>query len=127
MAHSNRRRGEEGPGPQDVSSLMVLFNAARYAEAADLAQEIALRFPRHPFGWKVLGDALTQLGRSADALAPMQKAAALSSGDAEAHNNLGTAFRDQGRFTEALASCRRALAIWPDFAEAHSNLGNALN
>jgi protein O-GlcNAc transferase len=117
---------EENPSPQDVQALLALFNGARYMEAATLAQAVTRRFPRHAFGWKVLGATLKQLGRNADALAPMQRAVALSPQDAEAQNNLGAALQDLGRFDEAAACSRRALQIRPNFAEAHSNLGNAL-
>ncbi len=95
-------------------------------EAATLAQALTRRFPRHPFGWKVLGATLRQLGRSADALAPAQKVIALSPKDAEAHNNLGNVLTDLGQLAEAVASYRRALEIKPDYAEAHNNLGAAL-
>ena len=109
-----------------MNKLLALFAEARYLEAANLAQAMTRRFPRYPFGWKVSGATLKQLGRNADALAPMRKAVALAPGDAEAHNNLGATLRDLGRFGEAAACSRRALLIRPDFAEAHCNLGNAL-
>ena len=83
-------------------------------------------FPHDGFGWKALGVVLQQMGRSADALVSMQKAAALSPSDAEAHNNWGSALKDLGQLDEAVASYHRALKIKPDFAEAHNNLGNGL-
>ena len=84
------------------------------------------RFPRHAFGWKALGAAWKEMGWTEDALAPMQRAAALSPDDAEAHTNLGNTLNDLGRLDEAEASHRRALAIHPGLAEAHYNLGNTL-
>lgn len=114
------------PGPQDVNALIALFTAGQYAGAATAAEAMTRRFPRHPFGWKVWGAALKQLGRDADALAPMQKAVALAPENAEAQNNLGATLRDLGRLEEAAACSQRALKIRPDFAEAHLNLGNAL-
>jgi predicted O-linked N-acetylglucosamine transferase (SPINDLY family) len=84
------------------------------------------RFPQHGFGWKVLGAAFKQLGRSAEALAPMQKAAALAPEDANAHNNLGAVLQDLGRLDEAAASLELALQIDPGNAQAHSNLGVTL-
>jgi protein O-GlcNAc transferase len=125
MAYSNTRP-IENPSVQDLNALLALFTEARYEETTALAEAMTRRFPRHPYGWKVLGAALRQLGRNSDALAPMQQAVGLVPEDAEAHNNLGATLRDLGRLSEAVASSRRALKIRPDFAEAHSNLGDAL-
>ena len=122
---SPRHKGNK-PSPQEINALMALFTEGRYTEAATLAQSMTERFPLHEFGWKVLGVLFQQRGRSADALIPMQKATALSPGDAEAHSNLSNTFRDLGRLDEAEISCRRALKIKPNYAEAHSNLGNIL-
>jgi len=118
---------ETNPSFQEINTLVLLFSQGRYTEAASLAHMMTVRFPLHGFGWKVLGAAFSQMGRSADALAPMQKAAALSPSDAEAYYNVGVTFHSLGRHDEAEASYRRALALKPDFAEVHSNLGVTLN
>ena len=115
-----------GPGQQKIDLLVSRFKQKRYLEAETLARSMTQRFPRYGFGWKALGVVLRQTGRSGDALAPMQKAAALSPGDAEAHYNLGNALRDLGQLDDVVASYRRALEIRPDYAEAHNNLGNVL-
>ncbi len=114
------------PSTQEINTLVALFNKGGLTEAAALAQTMTVRFPQHGFGWKVLGAVFKQTGRNADALAPMQRAAALSPSDAQAHSNLGATLQDLGRLDEAEASLRRALQIKPDYAEAHSNLGIAL-
>ncbi len=116
----------KNPTPQESNKLMALFNEGRYTEAATLAQAMTLRFPLHGFGWKVMGAVFKQMGRSADALAHMQKAAALSPDDADAHSSLGNILSDLGRLDEAETSYRRALEINTNFAEAHSNLGATL-
>ena len=114
------------PSHQERKTLVATFAEGRYSEAATLAQVLTVRFPLHGFGWKALGAVFQQMGRSADALAPMQKAAALLPGDAEAHGNLGNTLKDLGRLDEAEVSYRLALEINPDFAEAHNNLGATL-
>lgn len=114
------------PSQQELEMLVALFNKGRYTEASTLSQSMTVRFPLHGFGWKALGVALKKMGQTADALGPMQKAVALSLGDAEAHNNLGDVLRDLRQLDDAVASCRRALEIKPDYVEAHNNLGNAL-
>jgi tetratricopeptide (TPR) repeat protein len=114
------------PSRQEIDAIIALFGAARYAEAATLAQTLTARFPREAFGWKALGAAWKELGWLDDALAPMQKAVALLPGDAEAHTNLGNVLNDLGRLEEAAAAHRRALKIRPGLAEAHYNLGCTL-
>lgn len=95
----------------------------RYQEAEELALSLTVRFPLWGTGWKALGVALKQLGRSEDALKPMQSAVALSPNDAESHTNLSALLQDLGRLREAESSCQRALAIDPLSAVAHNNLG----
>jgi Flp pilus assembly protein TadD len=98
----------------------------KYAEALPLAQTITKRFPGHGFSWTVLGSVLMQMGRNADALAPMQNAVALSPNNPDVHNNLGIVLRNLRRLDEAEASCRRALQLNQDYAEAHYILGMIL-
>jgi len=116
----------KNPSPQEINTLVALFTEGRYTDAATLAQAMTVRLPLHMVGWKMLGVAFKQMGRNADALAPMQKAAALSPSDAEVHNILGITLYDLSRLDEAEASYRRALQINPDYAQAHNNLGATL-
>jgi len=117
-------RQDEGPSPQDVKTLVALFSQGRYAEAANLASAMTVKFPQHGFGWKALGAVFGQTGRIADALGPLQKAALLLAHEASVHNDLANALRMLGRLDEAVASFQRALLIRPDDAEVHIILGN---
>lgn len=121
-----RNGGRRQPKPQKMNTLVGLFNQERYAEAEIRARNVTEQFPHYGFGWNLLGAALQQQGRSAEALGSMQKAVRLSPGDAEGHSNLGNVLRDLRQLDEAMHSYRRALKIKPDYAEAHNNLGNAL-
>jgi len=114
------------PTLQELNTLVDLFGQGRLAEAESLAQSMTGRFPLHEFGWKALGAVYLQTGRIADALAPMQKVAALSPDDVETHYTLGSTLYNVGRLDEAEASYRHALTIKPDYAEAHNNLGGTL-
>lgn len=114
------------PSPDEINSLVALFNQGNHSEGETLAALMTERFPQHGFGWKVLGAVLMEQGRTTEALTYMQKAAELLPMDAEAHSNLGNAQRVLGQFFESEASCRRALEANPAFAGAHLNMGNTL-
>jgi tetratricopeptide (TPR) repeat protein len=120
------QNSKKNPSFQEIDTLVALFTEGRLREAAALAQAMTVSFPLHEFGWKALGAVFKQMGRSADALVPMQKAAALSPDDVEAHYNLGVTLQELGRLDKAEASYRRALQINPDYTDAHSNLGVTL-
>lgn len=120
------QQNEKNPTPQEINALVAQFNEAKYAELATLAYALTVRYPRHAFGWMMLGVAFSQTGRNNEALPHIQRAAALSPSDAGVHCNLGKMLLELGRRAEAEKSFRRALKIKPDFAMAHSNLGQTL-
>jgi len=114
------------PSQEQLSSLLEHYQNGRFSDAEKLAKFITQEFPKHQFGWKVLGAVLQQTGRSVESLIPMQKSLQLAPQDAEAHSNLGTTLKEAGRLDEAEASFKQAIALKPDYAEAHSNLGATL-
>jgi tetratricopeptide (TPR) repeat protein len=114
------------PSQQQLSSLLEYYQNGRFNDAENLAVSITNEFPKHQFGWKVLGVVLKQTGRVIDSLTAMQKSVKLAPQDADAHSNLGVTLKELGRLDEAEASCIQAIALKPDYAEAHSNLGNTL-
>lgn len=118
--------GQKAPTQAQLDELVMLFNQGRVADTASRARALTEQFPKHGFGWKVLGLALKQLGDNEAAIPAMQKAAALSPKEADVHSNLGVALQDAGRLKEAEASYRRALKLKPDYADAHCNLGTLL-
>jgi Flp pilus assembly protein TadD len=68
------------------------------------------------------GVALTQLGRSRDAIERYQRALKLAPDDVEAHNNLGYTLASEGHLDEALPHFERALALNPSDENARRNL-----
>ena len=114
------------PSKTQLSSLSMYYRNGRYDDAVELAIFITKEFPKHPFGWKVLGVLYGQSGRNFEAVDATKTAVALTPQDAEAHSNLGNTLQELGRLDEAEASCKQAIALIPDVAEAHSNLGNTL-
>ncbi len=131
MASPPHRRGvfsERGAAaeaaPSGTSRLIGLIQSASYVELELAAREMLAAHPESGFVWKALGVSLWMQGK--DALHALEKAADLSTNDAEAHGNLGNALRALGRPEDAAASHRRALVINPRSAEAFNNLGSAL-
>jgi len=118
--------GSVSPSQEQVSSLLEHYQNGRYDEAEKLAITITQKFPKHQFGWKVLGAVLKHAGRIPESLVAKEKAVELAPQDAEAHSNLGNTLMGLGRLDEAEASLRQAIALKPDYAEAHYNLGNTL-
>ena len=112
------------PSPDQLNHLLEQYQARRLVEAEELATSLTQQFPRHPFGWKVLGVVLRQRSRLSESLVPMQSVVMLSPRDAEAHNNLGATLQELGRLDEAEASYKKAIALKPDYVGAHYNLGN---
>lgn len=114
----------EHPTPQEINTLVSLFKQRRFSELEPLARQLTERFPRHSFGWKVLGIFLQCQGRMDESLAPLQKAAELSPEDANSHYNLSITLQKVGKLAEAEESCNKALSIRPDYAEVYRILGS---
>ena len=110
------------PSQQQLNSLLEYYQNGRFDDAEKLAVSITNEFPKHQFGWKVLGAILGATGRKSEAVDANQTAVALSPEDAEAHSNLGVTLKELGRLDEALASYTQAIALKPDYADAHLNL-----
>ena len=114
------------PSQKQLTSLLEHYQNGRFNDAEKLAVSITNEFPKHQFGWKVLGAVLGATGRKSEAVNANQTAVALSPQDGEAHSNLGVTLQELGRLDEALASYTQAIALKPDYAEAHYNLGITL-
>jgi len=112
------------PSPTEITPLIALYDAGRFAELESQARLLVDRFPDFGFGWKLLGGALQMQGK--DAVPAFRKTAELMPNEADAHYNLGVVLSDLGQLDDAVASYRRAVKIKPDFAEAHNNLGYLL-
>ena len=118
--------GSLNPSQQQLSILSEHYQNGRLSEVEKLALSITQEFPKHQYGWKVLGAVYGQTGRNAEALDANQTAVALSPQDAEAHRNLGITLKELGKLDEAEKSYRQAIALKTDYAEVHNDLGNML-
>ena len=127
VAECHNQTQSESAGCEDlVTHVATLFAHGNYTEIEIIARQQTEHFPHKGVFWKALGFALNLLGRSGEAVEPLQRAAALLPLDADVFVNLGNTLKDFGRLVEAEACYRRALEIKPDYAEVHSNLGLVL-
>ena len=97
------------PSQDQVNRLIEHYQASRLKEAEALATALTQEFPKHPFGWKVLGVVFKQMDRLGESLEAMQSAVELSLQDAEVHSNLGVTLKELGRLGEAEASYKQAI------------------
>ncbi len=116
----------KSPPQIELSTLLDYFKNEQYELAQNLATTLTQQYPKHPFGWKVLGALFKQTGKLLESVNANQKVLKISPNDEEAHYNLGTALNDLGRLGEAERSYNKAIAIKADMVVAHSNLGNTL-
>jgi len=89
------------------------------AETAEIERAVAAR--GSSVGYQALAAGLVSQGKSAEALAALDKAARLDS----RHNYVwaqGWAYSQQGRFTEAISSFKRYLAAYPNDFWVHALL-----
>lgn len=112
------------PSARELQLLRALHSQGRYVEAAGLAQEITLRFPRSASCWMTLGETLMRLGQGVAALTAMRKAAELSPNDFDVQYQLGVSAHALGWLSDAEASLRQALQIRPRHVDALFALGN---
>ena len=114
------------PSEEQLTSLLELYQGGLFYDAEKIAVSFTNEFPKHQFGWKILGAVLQQTGRVSESLIAMRESVKLAPADAEAHNNLAVTLQQLGRLDEALASHYQAVTLEADFAEAHNNLGITL-
>jgi predicted O-linked N-acetylglucosamine transferase (SPINDLY family) len=105
---------------------IVLAQARRTEEAAQLLGRAAARLPNDASAHNNYGNVLRDLGRHVSALGAYERALAIQPDYADAHYNRAVVLQDLGRFEEAIAGYERALAFKPGYAAAYNNRGAAL-
>lgn len=98
-----------------------------FAEAQRLAARAVALAPGQPDAQLALGNALSALGRSDEALAALQTALKLRPLFPQALVSLGIELARHGRHVEASQATRRAIELNPDYTDAHLNLANQLS
>lgn len=114
------------PLKHEIETLSRVFNQGLLAEAEVLATSMTTQYPKHGFGWKVLGAIFQENKRFEESLAATRKALLVLPEDAAVHNNMGAALLGLGRISEAEVSFKKALSIAPGYAKSLNNLGTLL-
>ncbi len=97
--------------------------AGRPQQAESIYRSVLKALPDLPDALHFLGLALHQMGKTAEGLRFLHKAAARQPGNAVFHNNLGLVLKSAGQLDQAEKHCREAVRLQATFAEAWYNLG----
>lgn len=88
----------------------------------DLGRHWTEAEPKNATAWFVLGRALAQMNRYAEAISAYRKDLEIEPRDLNGRNNLGNLYRDSRRFAEAMRAYRDTVRINPDYMPAWYNL-----
>ena len=128
-----RRARGKAPPPLPPALAAIVENAVSRHRAGDPAaaepmyREVLRQAPGHPDTHHLLGLALHQQGRNADARREIEAAIAAFADAPHYHNNLGEVLRSEGDLDGAVRCYRRALELAPGDLQASNNLGLALH
>ena len=121
-----------GPSPGKVAAqwdalktaALDAYNAKQYAQAAEKLQAYATHRPDDAQAQRVLGAALTELGRFDAAIAAKQRAAQLAPADSRNWNGLCWTLILANRSPEGRPACEKAVALDETDWAARVNLGH---
>jgi len=116
----------DSPPQQQVDQLLKMYQCGDYHDTATVAQSLVHEYPDYQLGWKILGAALREDGKTKQALEANQKSISLDPNDAEAHFNTGVNFADLNAKEKAVAHYKKAISLRPDYTHALNNLGATL-
>ena len=94
--------------------------------AAKALEEQAAKYPRHVETQRQLARAYQEMGRHDEALACLERAAALRGEDPDLHYELAYAYLVGGRLAEAKAALDHVLQLQPNHPEAQAALDHAV-
>lgn len=118
---------KKGPNQNELNTLIYTLNTGDFSGAETHATALSKHYPKAILVWKILGVAIAEQGRMADAIAPMKKVVMLDPKDAEAHRNLATALKEIGDIKSAEIHFRKAIALNSQDSLACMSLGKILN
>jgi tetratricopeptide (TPR) repeat protein len=113
------------PAALALCIVTVARNQTMQDEVVIWADTVA-KLPTNPRAHGSLGLALSERGRSREALAHFQKALELDPESVATEQNIGNAYFRLGEMNAAAAHYRRVVALDPSFASGYNNLGATL-
>lgn len=112
---------------EDLAVLMREYGERSLLADIAGAEMQARASPDDPLAHNFLATKYLQARRVDEAIAELNRAAALAPRDAEVHSNLATAYQAGGRTADAVREARLAVRLKPGDDRVHFNLGAALN
>lgn len=86
-------------------------------------EELAKQAPKNPEAWAMLGNALMDSNRFAEAAEAYQKSLILDPRNVNVRVDMGTCLKNSGRPQQAIEEYRKALRIDPNHINANRNMG----
>lgn len=119
-AGCQQRQEQKGPVVYPGGVLMKSQEEIRQLE------QIANQAPKNPEGWIMLGNALMDSNRFAEAVDAYAKALALDPKNTNVMVDMGTCLKNSGRPQQAIEEYKKALKIDPTHINANRNMGVVL-
>lgn len=118
---------KKSPSQTELNNLITALNSGNFSAAEAIAKPLSKTYPKAPLVWKILGVAIAEQGKMAEAIEPMKKVVLLEPKDAEAQRNLATALKEIGQIKLAETHFRKAIALNSQDSLAQMSLGKILN
>ena len=113
--------------PQDqINALANLYQSGQMAKTEETCRELLQTYSHSLSVMTLLAAALSEQGKSREAIQAYNRVVQFKPNFAEAYNNRGNALKELNQLKEALADYDKAIQLEPDFAEAYSNRGAVL-
>ena len=108
----------------DYADINKLFSAGQWTEAVQKADQFLASNPRDARMRFLKGLALSEQGKSTDAVAVFVKLTEDFPDLPEPYNNLAVLYSKQGQYEQARRALESAIRINPSYATAYENLGD---
>lgn len=109
-----------GPTREEALGLIGLLNEGKLAQAVQVGEQLAARYPQSAILCNMVGSALVELGQRAEAVNWYGRAFRLQPGDVGTAYNLGITLQELGRKEEAIACYGHILQLKPDHDEVRA-------
>jgi len=109
---------------QALHEAKTLVDRKQYADATVKLDKLIAERPREPQARFLKGIALTDEGRTDDAIGVFQALLGEFPELPEPRNNLAVLYAQKGEYAQARDALERAIQVAPDYAVAHENLGD---